>query len=133
NVVVSGNNLFSTFGGTNYIDLVSVQGATSFPTNIPIVGYSGAIQGDGNNFGIRARPKGFSGIVSNDTTAHRLVLVLNGGPSGTSPNPSVGKIYPDGQGHLIVTGTNNDVDGGGQYRILASTNVTLPLSQWTAV
>jgi hypothetical protein len=39
-------------------------------------------------------------------------------------------ITPDG---IVISGTNNNGTASGNYAVLASTNVTLPLSSWTAL
>jgi hypothetical protein len=55
---------------------------------------------------------------------------------GTPPvilvNPKINSIAitPDG---IVISGTNNNGTGAGNYAVLASTNISLPLSSWTAL
>jgi autotransporter-associated beta strand protein len=67
------------------------------------------------------------------------LIVTGAGGSGTNtqtayivvkPKPALGKPVLSG-GNFIFTGTNGPA--GDQYRILASTNVALPLASWTPV
>lgn len=50
------------------------------------------------------------------------------------PVPTISSIALDITGaNIILSGTNNNGATGGQYAILSSTNIALPLSSWTAV
>jgi autotransporter-associated beta strand protein len=71
----------TTGSPTNFINILSVAGVTSYPTQFTIIKYSGSVGGAGFNFGIGATPSASTvGYVSNDTANARVVLVLNNGP-----------------------------------------------------
>jgi hypothetical protein len=55
--------------------------------------------------------------------------------SPTPPAPTISGISVGGPGNtnIIITGTNNNGANGGSYVVLVSTNMTLPLSNWTAL
>lgn len=57
---------------------------------------------------------------------------VTGLASGPAPSPTIQNISIEG-GNIIVRGTNNNTSGGQTYYILASTNLTLPLAQWTPI
>jgi PKD repeat protein len=97
--------------------------------------------GDGN----MAALTGFS--ASNNVTdtytqagAYTVQLIVSGsGGSATntqtgyisvSPKPTIGRTYLSG-GSLTLSGSNGPA--GASYRILTSTNLTLPLTNWVAV
>jgi hypothetical protein len=62
---------------------------------------------------------------------------VTGLPSTTTPPPAptIGGISLGGAGgtNIIITGTNNNGATAGSYVVLVSTNIALPLSNWTAV
>ncbi len=85
----------ATSGVTNLINITTVYGISGYPVAIPIIKYSGALGGAGNNFGIGTVPSSDTiGYVSNDVTHSEIVLVLLNGPkvltwTGTNPvNPT---------------------------------------------
>jgi fibronectin-binding autotransporter adhesin len=95
----AGTNLVATAlatgGATNLININSIAGVSAYPATFPIIKYSGAIGGAGNNFGLGAVPNANTvGYVSNDVANARILLVLLNGPkvltwTGTSPvNPT---------------------------------------------
>src|SRR6185312_10982355 len=84
----------SVGGGSNVVNISSVNGVTGYPATFTLVQYSGALAG-GNNFVIGATPNASTGgYVSNDVTHSRIVLVLTNGPAvltwvgGDATNPT---------------------------------------------
>jgi hypothetical protein len=57
------------------------------------------------------------------------VIDLTVSPAPPPPPPTIGKISISG-GQVIVSGTNNN-GAGGTYKVLTSTNVLLPRSNWS--
>ncbi len=63
---------------------------------------------------------------------------VTGLPSGTTPpppSPKIGGISIGGPGgtNVILSGTNNNGTAGGSYVVLVSTNLALPLSNWSVL
>jgi fibronectin-binding autotransporter adhesin len=48
------------------------------------------------------------------------------------PSPSIGGINVSG-GSVVISGTNNNGTAPGTYHVLTSTNVTVPLTNWTVL
>jgi hypothetical protein len=49
-----------------------------------------------------------------------------------APMPIIQSISFNG-GNILISGTNNNTAGGQMYYVLTSTNIMLPLSQWTSI
>jgi hypothetical protein len=49
-----------------------------------------------------------------------------------APMPRINSITLTADG-IVVSGTNNNGTTGGNYAVLVSTNLALPVSQWTAL
>ncbi len=81
----------ATGGVTNLININTVAGVSAYPAVFPIIKYSGALGGAGDNFGLGAVPNTNTvGYVSNDVANARILLVLLNGPkvltwTGTDP------------------------------------------------
>jgi len=68
-------------------------------------------------------------------TSFTAVTGLPSGSTNAPPSPTIGGITIGGPGgtNVILSGTNNSGTGGGSYVVLQSTNLLLPVSQWTVV
>lgn len=77
NVVTSS---LTTGGTTNVIDVLSLPSIGSYPFQIPVVSYAGAIGGSGFNFGVGTVPPLAVGYISNNTANGTVDLVLTDGP-----------------------------------------------------
>jgi rhamnogalacturonan endolyase len=116
-VVVSGA---LTLGGT-----LNVMNLTGFGTNTyTLLAYGGALSGTLPVIGVM--PSGYTGSV-NTNTPGQVKLVVQALP----PNPphfnSVGLVGTN----LVMSG--NGGTAGSNYYVLASTNLLLPLVQWTPI
>ncbi len=114
-----------TTSGTTTITIDSVANVTG-PTTIHLLGYAGTDPFAG--LALAPLPGGFAGnLVDNPGSVDLNVTV-----SAVPPAPTIQKITISG-GQLVVSGTNNSSAGGGTYHLLSSTNITVPLSNWTVV
>jgi len=105
----------STGGASNLLNIGSVVGLNSFPTQVTLIKYSGSIGGAGFNFGLGALPStGYSGYLSNNAANSSVDLVL-------SALLLAGRLT-NGNFQLTINGQPNRV-----VDILTSTN----LSDWT--
>jgi hypothetical protein len=123
-IAVTGNlTLDSTLNITN------AAGFTA--TNYTLFSYTGSLSGQPT---LGATPSGFAGYYTynlNTNTAREVMLVVSRKVPPPSP-PSFGQAsFVDSNGSLILSGTGGV--GNGVYYVLTSTNVALPLEQWTAI
>jgi len=133
----SGAMLNFELGATNASDKVVVSGAlalggtlnvtnlTGFGTNTyTLFTYGGALSGTLPALGVM--PSGYTGSV-NTNTAGQVKLVVQAAPR----NPPVfGGISLSG-GNLTLIGSGGTSNG--TYYVLTSTNLMLPLAQWTPI
>jgi autotransporter-associated beta strand protein len=143
----------ANLGGTNYLkinkalspsnDVVSastvIYGGTLVVTNVnaayPLAlgdsfqlfnagGYSGS-------FAATSLPVLGAGLQWNWNPANGTLSVVTAGP-GTFTNPTgITSFSLTGNGNVVITGTNGQ--SGDAYYLLETTNLTLPISQWTPV
>jgi autotransporter-associated beta strand protein len=114
--------------GTNLIQTVPVTTNLSSGQQITIITYSGTLTGNSNNFALLPPPAGYSfSIVDPLTTPGAIKLSVDIVPP--KPQPGITNFSLLGT-NLVVQGTNAIF--GGTYYVLTSTNIALPLSNWTA-
>ena len=110
----------SASGTTITIDSVT---NVSGPATLHLISYSGADPFSG--LSLAPLPVGYTGhLVDNSGSIDLSVTV-----SAVPPSPSIHSIVLSG-GQVILGGTNND-GAGGTYRVLTSTNVALPVTNWS--
>lgn len=110
-------------GGTTTIDIAQVTGVTGLMT-FPLVAYNtlnGTVAG---NFTVTV-PGGYYGSLVDNSAQKRIDLSII--PT-VKPKPRITNISLSGT-TLTIQATNGSL--GGQYVLLGTTNVALPLSQWT--
>jgi hypothetical protein len=115
-----------TANGVNTIVIdsaVNLGGTITFPL-ISYTSFNGSVAA---NFAKGALPPGFSASLVNDSVLNRIDLVI--APS-TTVTPGFGAFSLSGS-NLIFSGSNGLAKG--TYYVLASTNLALPLAQWTPV
>jgi uncharacterized repeat protein (TIGR03806 family) len=120
-------NIFTTnivAVGTTTISIDSLTGVNT-TTALPLIRYT-SFTGSAANFAVGSMPANYAGIVTNNTTAKRIDLIVTHAPA----TPVIGSAAFAGT-NLILTGTSGVPTW--TYYILASTNVTLPLSNWSTV
>jgi hypothetical protein len=116
-------------GGTTIFSIANVIGVTG-PTTFPLVAY-GTLNGTvAGNFTASA-PAGYTYSLVDNSAQQRIDLSIS--PSvGPTTNANITSVWLSGT-NLVFSGTNNN--GGQQfhYVILLSTNIALPLLNWTAL
>jgi hypothetical protein len=118
-IAVSGN---LTLNST--LNIASAPGFTA--TNYTLFTYTGSLSGEPV---LGATPTGFEGYsyALNTASAGKVLLEV----SPPSP-PTFGSVsFVNNTGNIILGGTGGVATG--LYYVLASTNVALPLSQWTVI
>lgn len=120
NIVVTNLNA----SGLTTISIDAIANVTT-TTVFPLISYT-SFSGSAVNFSVGSLPANFAGTLTNNATAKRLDLVV----THASANPMIGGINFSGT-NLILSGTNGVPTW--TYYLLASTNVSLPLSNWSAV
>jgi hypothetical protein len=106
---------------------ITIDSVTNFtgPQTIHLISYTGANPYAG--LSLAPLPAGYSGTLLNGSGSIDLSL----SPSAPPPSPSMGQITVNGT-QMVLSGTNNNGPGsGGTYRILTTTNLSTPLSNWT--
>jgi hypothetical protein len=110
----------SAAGTTITIDSVAnVAG----PHTIHLIGYAGADPYAG--LSLAPLPAGYSGSLVDNSGVIDLQVTVSAVP----PPPSIHGIIING-GQVIISGTNNN-GAGGSFRVWTSTNVALPLLDWS--
>jgi len=121
-------NIFATSftasgASTITIDTVTNVGST---TTFPLISYASFTGTIGGNLSV-TMPSGFSGTLTNNSALNQIDLIVNVAP--TTP-PRIATVTISGN-NIVFTGTNGSI--GGTFYLLMSTNVALPLNQWTRV
>jgi hypothetical protein len=120
----------TTGPGVNTINIASLPATNSFPARFRLIQYAGAIAGAGYNFTLGTMPPGplvYSGYLSNNLSAAAVDLVVT---NCVVLRPVIGGLTLSGT-NLVVLGTNGAP--GWPCYVLASTNLTLPMANWTRV
>jgi hypothetical protein len=132
NVVVTNLNIDGLDSTTNRINISSVAPVTA-PAELPLIKYTtlSLIAGGTYNLGLGTLPPGYVGYLTNDTTLSAIALVVTTVPAPVATPPTITKISISG-GNVVISGTNN-VGSSSSYHLLSSTNLNLPLANWTAV
>lgn len=118
----------ATGGSSNLVSILSLPPAVT-PAQVPLIGYSGSIGGAGFNFVLRAPVAGggFSAYLSNNVANGSVDLLFVSLPA---TSPAFAAVQVAGA-NLILSGTNGIPNW--PCRLLATTNLMQPLSQWTCV
>ncbi len=129
-VVVNNLNIDGLGSTTNLINISSVAAITT-PMELPVIQYANLINNGGTfNIGLGTLPPGYAGYLTNDTTLSAIAVVITTAAPPSVP-PTIQKISIVG-GNIVISGTNN-VGTTGTYHVLTSTNVALPLTNWTVL
>jgi fibronectin-binding autotransporter adhesin len=115
-------------GTTNVINIASLPVVT-YPATFTLAKYTN--QPSSFNIGLGTIPAGSYGsaYITNDTTALAVELVLTANIA--PPAPPVFSSATISNGSVVLSGTNGVAMGN--YYVLSSTNVALPLTNWTPV
>ena len=122
----------STVASTGNISLDSTlnttDGAGFAPGTYTLFTYVGSLSG---NPALGTTPIGFPYAYSLDTNTLGQVNFIVQGPSSPPPSPATfGTVTRSGT-NLIVSGTGGTTNG--TYYVLTTTNLTLPIIQWTPI
>ena len=80
------------------------------------------------NVGLGTLPSGYAGYLVNDTGNDMIALMLT---SAIHPQPHITAFSVQSATNLTVSGVNGYANA--PYSVVASTNVALPLAEWTSV
>jgi autotransporter-associated beta strand protein len=120
-------------GSTNTVSITTLPIFTEYPTTLSIVRAAAGISGYNAVLGLL--PNGYAGNISLSSDTTEILLTLTSGPGTTPPPASVPPTIQNLSiidGNVVLTGTNNSGPGG-TFHVLASTNIALPVTNWTAV
>lgn len=114
---------------TNVINIESVGPVAAVGVELPIIQYQTLtfLAGATFNIGLGTLPAGYAGILTNDTASSTIGLVLT---SMIHPQPRMNSFVQSGN-NLVISGINGFANG--PFHVLASTDVTAPLSSWSSV
>ena len=113
-----------TASGITTISIDSVADVTT-TTTFPLISYT-SFNGSIANFAVGSLPANLAGSLVNNAAAKRIDLIVTHAPAA----PVIGSINLLDT-NLILSGTNGSPTW--TYYLLTSTNISLPLSNWSAV
>jgi hypothetical protein len=131
---LDGNSIFTNIFATNFavagvteINIDSVSDVTA-TNRFPLIKYT-TLNGSVANFAVGGLPVGFAGRLNNNLSSQTIDLIV-------APLPLTRPIvnsssYSVLNGTLIISGTNGRP--GETYSVLASTNLTLPVTNWNSL
>ena len=113
---------------TNVINIESVGPVDSTPVELPLIQYGSMLFLSGGTFnvGLGALPSGYAGYLTNDTANSAIALVLT---SAAHPQPVMTSLSLQSGTNLVISGANGFANA--PYYVLGSTDVMLPLAEWT--
>jgi len=116
---------------TNTINIAALPTVSSFPAQFTLIKYAGSIGGVGFNFKLGSLPLDTCGYLSNNLANASVDLVVTDCivPDPFSP-PTITNIQLLG-GSVVISGTSGN--SGGTYRVLTSTNIVSPVTNWTSI
>jgi hypothetical protein len=128
-ITVAGLNIDGLDTTTNVINIESVGPGAAVGVELPIIQYQTLtfLAGATFNIGLGTLPAGYTGVLTNDTATSTIGLVLT---TAIHPQPRMNNFVQSGN-NLLVSGVNGFANG--PFHVLASTDVTAPLSSWTSV
>ena len=110
-----------TVNGTDFINILD---SSLSPGTYTLINYTGTIGGSGfSGFQLGRLPAGVAATLQDTGSSVQLVAT-----SAAIPQPHITGVSFSGT-NLIISGTNGL--SGEQYNVLSTTNLALPLSQWT--
>lgn len=114
---------------TTTINIGSVSGVTA-PATVSLISYASGTTDPFPNLVLGTLPSGVTATLVDNQANSTIDLNITAVPV-TVP-PTIGNITIS-DGNIIISGTNNVGTGGGTYHVLSSTNLSLPLANWTVV
>jgi autotransporter-associated beta strand protein len=129
-IIVGNLDLDALDTTTNVINIESVGPVANLPLELPLIRYTtmNFLLGSTFNIGLGTLPAGYAGYLTNDTTSSQVALVLT---SAINPHPVMTSVQLTSSTTLLIGGNNGFANR--PYNVLASTNVSLPLANWTSI
>jgi len=131
-LTLAGNTIVKINKGTSAKDLFSGQTSVTYGGTLTVTNLAGTLTTSDTFtlFTPGASASNFANIVGSPGAGLKYTFTngVLGVAVGTKPTPRITSISLSGT-TLTISGTNGSP--GGQYVLLGSTNVALPLSQWT--
>ena len=139
NATLSGNALFKLNNTTN--DVLSVGGAVTYGGTLTLTNISATPLAGGKSFKLFNAGGGYSGAFASIVTKPPLAVGLAWNTNNLAVNGTLSVLSVVGPLRLSsiqVNGTTLTITAtnglaGGQFVLLQSTNLALPLAQWTSV
>jgi len=125
-IYVGALNIPTTGGSTTTINIDSIANVTT-TTTFSIINFT-TLSGDPTTFVVGNLPSGYSANVLSTGTEIQLQVSPQTGPGIFTNKPAVLSFALNGS-NVSISGTNGQA--GDAYYLLTSTNVALPLAQWT--
>jgi hypothetical protein len=101
----------------------------SLPVELPLIQYGSMnVAGGIFNVGLGTLPAGYAGYLLNDTPNSAIALVLT---NALNPQPRITAVSVQSETNLVISGVNGFANV--TYSVVTSTNVALPLADWTSV
>jgi hypothetical protein len=119
----------TTGPAASVINIPSLPVIGSPPAQFPLIRYAGSIGGAGFNFNLGALPVGtlvYGGYLSNNVAASSVDLVIT---NSATPPPCLGITWSSAGPVLSGTSTL----AGRTYYVRTTTNLALPLTNWTVL
>ncbi len=128
-ITVANLNIDGLDTTTNVINIESVGPAAAVGAELPIIRYQTLTftAGATFNIGLGTLPAGYAGNLTNDTATSMIGLILT---SAIHPQPQITTLTQSGN-TLTISGVNGFANG--PFHVLATTDVTTPLSTWTSI
>ena len=125
-IYVGALNIPNTGGSTTTINIDSIANVTT-PTTFSIINFT-TLSGDPTTFVVGNLPGGYNATVTSTSTEIQLQVSPQTGPGTFTSKPAMLSFALNGS-NVSISGTNGQA--GDAYYLLTSTNVALPLAQWT--
>ena len=117
-------NATSVSASGTKITIDSVANITG-PTTIHLISYTGSNPFAG--LSLAAMPPGYAGTLVNNAGSIDLSVTI-----GSPVSPTIGSIFLNSNGQIVLTGTNN-AGTTGTYHLLGSTNLLVPMANWNVL
>jgi hypothetical protein len=126
----TGTNIVATTVTTSGTTTITIDSVTnvSGPVTIHLLGYTGA--DPFASLALAPVPAAYTGSLVDNPGSVDLSINTNAFVPPPPP-PTIQKIVVSG-GQVIINGTNNN-GAGGTYKVLTSTNIAVPLSNWVVL
>jgi len=129
-ITVTTLNLDGLDTTTNIINIESVGPVGTVPVELPLIQYGSMnlLSGSTFNVGLGTLPSGYAGHLVNDTANNAIALMLT---ATLHPQPRITAVGLQSGTNLTLSGVNGFANN--TYSVVVSTNVALPLADWTSV